>query len=90
MKKIWLILKNIILDNGLIIYNRDNTPLIAYLHKKKYIIIFVLIFCLLFSFKLTFYLIFTILFFGFLGRFLYKILNLDKKTQKDKKYWFDK
>lgn len=89
MKKIFNILKSIILENGLIYYNSNNLSLMEYLNKKKYLIIFVLCVCLIFSFKITLLLIGSILVFGFTGRLIFKLLNLNKDT-KTKNFWLGK
>jgi hypothetical protein len=80
MKKTWQILKNIILENGLIYYNSNNLSLIEYLKKKKYIIILILSISLLFSFKITILMIVGVLILGFIGKLLFKIMNLENNN----------
>ncbi len=85
MKKTWQILKNIILENGLIYYNSNNLSLIEYLKKKKYIIILILSISLLFSFKITILMIVGVLILGFIGKLLFKIMNLENNNNKNQR-----
>ncbi len=86
MKKTWQILKNIILENGLIYYNSNNLPLIEYLKKKKYIIILILSISLLFSFKITVLMIVGVLILGFIGKLLFKIMNLENNNKNQRSF----
>ena len=90
MKKVLSFFKNIFFENGLIFYNKENVPVMDYMYRKRYLIVFILVVCLLLSFKLTLILIGSIIVLGFAGKLLYKVFNINVNKEKNPKFWLGK